>query len=241
MPAGRARGSQDCDELIRRLKSATWPAAVDNLRALWEKGGSDARKAAAAYGSVYRDRRAAMVFDCVMSRQRNYTKVVLPLVAEFERTPAAGSLRTLASDGPGTAGPSRSFPFRRGEAETVRLVAEGLVRCCDEQGLDEETGVRRWADRSGVFERRSFQEPYVGSVKGIGTALFSYLRMRCGADAIKPDVRVRAALGSLLFPLGDNSDFAVLCVAAAAAKEIGISRLELDQLLWWMQERDAEP
>jgi hypothetical protein len=57
--------------------------------------------------------------------------------------------------------------------------------------------------------------------------------MRCGADAIKPDVRVREALGSLLFPLGDGSDLALLCVAGAAAEELGVTRLQLDQLLWW--------
>ena len=57
--------------------------------------------------------------------------------------------------------------------------------------------------------------------------------MRSGADAIKPDVRVKKGLLSLGFSVPDD-EHAVLLVATAAAEEIGMSRLVLDQLLWWM-------
>jgi len=226
-----------CDELVVRLKEASWPKAMDNLRVLWAEGGQSARDQARQHGQRYRDRRAAMVFDCVMSRQRRYQSVVVPLVEEFVKTPNAASLRVLAEQGPRSQGPNRAYPFRRGDAAAIKAVAGGLVRFCDERHLGEEDGVTRWASEAGPFERNPKGEPYVGAVNGIGIATFAYLRMRCGADAIKPDVRVAAALGSLLFPLGDGSEHAILCVAGAAATELGVSRLELDQLLWWMEQR----
>lgn len=74
----------------------------------------------------------------------------------------------------------------------------------------------------------------VGCVKGIGLALFAYMRMRSGADAIKPDIRVKKALRHLGFAVPDD-DHAVLILAKAAAEEIRVSRLVLDQLLWRFQ------
>jgi hypothetical protein len=209
---------------------------MTNLRSEWNEGGQVATQRAAAYGNQYTGSRAAMVFDCVMSRRRRYEKVVLPLVDEFTKTPPAASLRALAETGPGLAGPTRPYPFQRGDAYAIQQVAAGLERFRREHDLDEETAIRSWAEGAAPFERHHADEAYVGSVKGIGIATFAYLRMRCGADAIKPDVRVRAALGSLLFPLGDGSDLALLCVAGAAAEELGVTRLQLDQLLWWTAE-----
>ena len=72
---------------------------------------------------------------------------------------------------------------------------------------------------------------YVGSVSGIGVALFAYARMRSGADALKPDRRVREHLRRLGFPT-PAGEGALLLVGEAAAEEVGIHRLALDQLLW---------
>ena len=240
MRARKATGSLDCTELIARLKSASWETAMANLRAEWAEAGGVATQRAAEYGNLYAGARAAMVFDCVMSRRRRYESVVLPLVADFKLTPSAVSLTDLAERGPGLTGLSRPYPFKRGEAETIRQVATGLERYREERSLGEEAAVRAWAGEAGAFERTPDLEPYVGSIKGIGVATFAYLRMRCGADAIKPDVRVRAGLGSLLFPLGDGSDLALLCVAGAAAVELGVTRLQLDQLLWWESKYQAD-
>jgi hypothetical protein len=67
----------------------------------------------------------------------------------------------------------------------------------------------------------------------LGTALFAYLRMRSGANALKPDLRVARALRKLGFyvPVGEH---AIRVVAHAAADKTGISLLALDQLLWWL-------
>ena len=72
-----------------------------------------------------------------------------------------------------------------------------------------------------------------GSVPGIGPALFAYLRMRSGGDAPKLDLRVARATRRLGFhvPVGEH---AILVVAHAAADEVAISLLVLDQILWWL-------
>ena len=49
---------------------------------------------------------------------------------------------------------------------------------------------------------------------------------------IKPDVRVRNALSWLGFDV-PGGEASVLVVATTIAGELGISRLVLDQLLWW--------
>jgi hypothetical protein len=67
-------------------------------------------------------------------------------------------------------------------------------------------------------------------VKGIGPALFAYMRMRSGADALKPDLRVARALRELGFPVPADQH-AIIVVAHAAADDANISLLLLDQLL----------
>jgi len=92
--------------------------------------------------------------------------------------------------------------------------------------------VRAWAVGVAELEHAPDLDPYVGAVKGIGPALFAYIRMRCGADALKPDLRVYRALRSFGFKV-PRDEHALLIVSAAAAAELGISRLVLDQMLWW--------
>jgi len=203
-----------------------WRDAAGRLGALVAEHGTSARQAAERYAAVYERRRAAMVVDVVLSRQRRYKSIVLPEVEAFEETEAASSLAALAQLGPlGIRG------LRSGEADTIRATAPGLLRHSADRGLDDEAGVRSWAELVAPFEHAPELDPCVGSVKGIGLALFAYMRMRSGADAIKPDVRVRKALRRLGFPT-PAGEHALLVVARAAAQEVGFTRLELDQLLW---------
>jgi len=168
-----------------------------------------------------------MVFDVVASRQRRYTARVRPMVERFSTTEAAASLQALAAAGPeGTEG------LRTGEAETMQQVAAGLARYGERHGLDEEQAVRQWADSAAPFEHAPKLEPYVGSIKGMGPALLAYLRMRSGADALKPDLRVRKALLRLGFQV-PGDEHAILVVTHQAAEEVGVPLLVLDQLLWW--------
>lgn len=56
--------------------------------------------------------------------------------------------------------------------------------------------------------------------------------MRCGADALKRDLRVHAGLRELGFEL--SSDAHTLLVGSAViCDELGVTPLVLDQALWW--------
>jgi hypothetical protein len=207
-----------------------WAEGIDNLRRLNASHGDEARQRANDYAVTYQGQRAAMVFDVVASRQRRYTLRVLPMIERFKETPAASSLRSLAEQGPGN-----DHGLRQGEPETMQQVAQGLLRYCDRHGLSEDDGVREWALGACPFEHAPKLEPYAGSVKGMGPALFAYLRMRSGADALKPDLRVRDGLNGLGFAV-PRDEHAILVVARAAADEVDLPLLVLDQLLWWAAE-----
>lgn len=227
--------SQDCDTclmpdpLLAVLSKRTgWAGALKRLHDLYDEHGTDAAMSAEGYADRYKGRRAAMVFDAVASRQRKYELVVLPWVAIFDTEPASASLAALS-----TIGPSSAFHLRTGEAETMRSVADGLLRfgVDNDLGDDDDDATEAWAGAVEALEVVPSLDPYVGSVKGIGVALFRYLRMRSGADAIKPDVRVRKAVERLGFTVPAGAA-ALLAVSTALATELGISRLVLDQLLW---------
>lgn len=236
MPRVRTYASLSCEQLVERVKQVSWATAMENLHTAWRAGGPRAIAEAEQFARLYAGRRAVMVFDCVLSRQRTNERV-RKHVEHFATTNNAASLAELARVGPGEGPPNGHYPFMTGEAATIQAVAAGLARYGHERDLDEEAATRQWAAEAGEFERDPHSDPYVGT-KGIGVALFAYLRMRCWADAIKVDSRVKAVMGSLRFPLGDGSDMSVLCVCGAAAAELGVTRLQLDQLLWFLQEDD---
>ena len=129
----------------------------------------------------------------------------------------------------------KRYGLRSGESATIAALACNLVDFVDERSLgeQEDEGCMQWAQGVAGLEHAPGLDPVAGSVTGIGPALFAYLRMRSGADALKPDLRVARALRKLGFyvPVGEH---AILVVAHAAADEAAISPLVLDQLLWWL-------
>jgi len=203
--------------------------AVNQLRSLISRHGDEARRHAEAYAHFYAGRRGSMALDVVLSRQRRYRERVLPLVARWERDSEAHSLRWLAAHEPD----QKSYGLRSGESATAAALARNLVTYAVEHDLgdDEDKACLRWAQGVAGLEHAPGLDPVAGSVTGIGPALFTYLRMRSGADALKPDLRVARALRKLGFhvPAGEH---AILVVAHAAADETGIPLLVLDQLLW---------
>lgn len=208
-------------------KRSGWPEAVERLRALAVSRGNGPHRAAEEYADVYRGRRGAMVFDVVISRQRKYQSVVLPRVEKWVGSVGEPSLASLAHS---EVNP-KEFGLQRTEPLTLQTVATNLLSFCQAEGLSEEDGCRAWADGVQGLEHAPKLDPVVGGVPGIGPALFAYMRMRCGADALKPDLRVADALRKLGFDsAGDQHS--ILVVARAAATELGVSLLVLDQLLW---------
>lgn len=210
-------------ELVKAIPG--WDEAMARLARLLDEREAEARAAAAGYATVYADRRAVMVFDVVASRQRKYGTRVQSLIREFTTTDSSQSLLALAEKPPVVAG------LQRDEPATMSTVAAGLIRYSEVHNLGIEDGVLAWARAAEPFRHASKLEPYVGATHGMGTALFAYLRMRCGADALKPDLRVRGALVDLGLHV-PSDPHAILMLAEAAADHAQVPRLVLDQAFW---------
>lgn len=206
-----------------------WEPAIQQLLSLISRHGDEARTRAEAYASFYAGRRGSMVVDVVLSRQRLYQDRVLPVVARWEADSEAHSLHWLATHELD----QKRYGLRTGESATIAGLARNMVAFVDGLGLGEDEGCLRWAQGVAGLEHAPRLDPVVGSVTGIGPALFAYLRMRSGADALKPDLRVARALRKLGFPV-PAGEHAILIVAHAAADEAAIDLLVLDQLLWWL-------
>lgn len=214
---------------LRRLDG--WPEACEKLDALYAIHGDAANQEARGYADVYQGRRAAMVFDVVYSRTRRYQARVLPQVDAFSQEEAARSLSTLTQRGTGSI-----RGLRQREEQTMQEVAAALLRSGEDAGLDDDDEIcQHWARYSDVGMAYGL-DPYLGKIRGIGLALFHYLRMRCGADTLKPDRRVGAALERFGFPVKTTSQDQIYAVGMGAAADCGISPLVLDQLLWWSSE-----
>jgi len=190
-----------------------------------------ATKLAKQYFGRYAQRRGSMVVDVVASAWRNYDRVEIQIVPAFEKSVRTPNLKSLAKETPNIPG------LRGGEAATMQAVAAGLLRFAKEKRPamlnDDEKIVKAWAKYAEPFRFDTKGEPYVGAVKKFGPALFAYLRMRAGADAIKADVwvaRVLAEHGATFKKATDVIE--VTRYAEAVAEAMGISRLVLDQMLW---------
>jgi hypothetical protein len=214
-------------ELVILRQRPEWPSAVSKLRDLAAAGGEGARAAASRYSQVYAGRRGAMVVDVVASRQRNYERRVLPLVDRWAASVPEPTLAALSATPP----EAKNFGLQASEPKTMRTVAENLLALSTDLDVSEDEACRVWADSVQGLEHAHRLDPIVGGVSGIGPALFAYMRMRCGANALKPDQRVAAALSDLGFSVpGDGHS--TIVIARAAAAEIGFDLLTLDQLLW---------
>jgi hypothetical protein len=172
-----------------------------------------------------------MVVDVVSSAWRNYDRVEKHIVPAFEKSVRTPDLKSLAKGIPNIPG------LRGGEAVAMQEAAAGLLRFAKEKRPatlnDDEKIVKAWAKYAEPFRYNTKSEPYVGSVKKIGPALFAYLRMRAGADAIKADVWVARVLEEHGATFKKATDVVeVTRYAEAVAEAMGVSRLVLDQMLW---------
>lgn len=217
------------NELFSTLADTLWWApAIERLQVLHRDHEDQARCDATELVNRYRNDIPTMVVDVVTSRQRRYASRVLPLLAQFKLSSGASaeSLEALSQHG------SKLTGLRTGEDDTIRAVAAGLIQAgirfnaeSDRHALD------HWCKKTAGLEIAHNLDPYVGAVKGIGMALFCYLRLLAGANTIKVDVRVKSALRGLGFQLPE-SDTATYLLAAHIAAETAIDLPVLDQLLW---------
>lgn len=156
---------------------------------------------------------------------------MLPLLARWEADNAERSLGWLSTHEPV---PER-YGLRSGEPDTIATVARNMVAFADDLGISEDQACKQWADDVAALQHAPRLDPVAGAVRGIGPALFAYLRMRCGSDALKPDLRVAKGLRQLGFHV-PSSEHDILVVAHAAAAEAAVGLLVLDQLVWWIDE-----
>jgi len=181
------------------------------------------------FGDVYRDRRGAMVVDVVASRQRNYLKVVAPkIVYEFEKTQPP-TLASLANN------PPAYLKLRTGEVQTMVNVAIELLAFGERSNLTNENEIcHNWAMLASTYESEDadIDNLAIAEISGIGPALLEYLRMRSGGNSLKVDVRVKNSLRAIGVPVDYLSDRGVYAVCQKISTALGISMLELDQILW---------
>ena len=197
-----------------------WDKAVSTIRAGLEAN-PEIRSKAGALAGTYVGKRGLMVVDVVGSMRRKYKEYVVPkLLPSYVEKAADLSLATLAST------PPVWMKLKTGEAGVMTLVARGLIAHGKANGLVSEDEIcNHWA-ASGNYGSE------IINIKGIGPALHEYLRMLCGADTLKVDVRVINGLKGL----GINADLftadGLLEVCKALATDIGCTLIELDQILW---------
>ena len=199
---------------------ANWDKAISTIRSGLEDN-PDIRLKAGALAGTYVGKRGLMVVDVVGSMRRKYKEYVVPkLLPSYIEKAEDLSLATLANTAPVW------MKLKTGEAGVMTLVARGLIAHGKANGLVSEDEIcNHWA-ASGNYGSE------IIDIKGIGPALHEYLRMLCGADTLKVDVRVINGLVGLGINANLFTSDGLLEVCKAIAKDVGCTLTELDQILW---------
>jgi len=177
----------------------------------------------------FTNRRGSMVLDVVASRQRKYEQRVIPMVQKWEVFAEGSTLEIMVTKGC----PAKIFGLRSGEEETIVKIASNFLEYGNLNGIRDENQIcAKWAQEVEDMRFAYDLDPVVGGVKGIGLALFNYMRMLSGSDTIKPDVRVKKKLEELGFKV-PKCDISVMFLCESIAQDLDISLVELDQLLWF--------
>ena len=203
--------------------NAGFQASVGKLKPLFDQA-AVSNEAHSRYSGA----RGAMVVDVVTSRQRQYETRVLGIVRKWSATVPESSLQELSKNPLD----KKTYGLRDGESETIQAVAKGFLRFGEDQNItDEDEICFAWATAVEELRFTPKLDPYIGSIEGMGIALFSYARKLSGADAIKPDVRVRQRLKSLGIDVPDGSQ-ALMMLCELLAEELGVTRSHFDTVLW---------
>jgi hypothetical protein len=205
-----------------------WGTAKTYFEQLITANGERAAADVADFQARYAAMPCAAVVDAVLSVRKKYVRAVIPAMNIWMAANPTATLASLASSGGGTiVGKPATW---KGHA-TIRGVAKALL----DFGATDATDHQRmgaWAVQAVPF-RYHYRLDAVGAVSGIGPALFSYLLMRSGADALKPDSRVKEQLkNSGLTTTARIHDLDALFLAEAMAEELQVPRLWFDKLLW---------
>ena len=199
---------------------ANWDQAVSTIRAGLDNN-LEIRAKAGNLAKTYVGKRGLMVVDVVGSMRRKYVEYVVPkLLPSYVERAQDLSLTSLANT------PPVWMKLKTGEAEVMSKVAKELLLHGRRNNLTSDDEIcRHWAT-SGNYGTE------VIDIKGIGPALHEYLRMLCGADTLKVDVRVINGLIGLGIDATLFTSDGLLEVCKAISQDVGCSLIELDQILW---------
>ena len=199
---------------------ANWDQAVSTIRAGLDNN-LEIRAKAGNLAKTYVGKRGLMVVDVVGSMRRKYVEYVVPkLLPSYVERAQDLSLTSLANT------PPVWMKLKTGEAEVMSKVAKELLSHGRRNNLISDDEIcRHWAT-SGNYGTE------VIDIKGIGPALHEYLRMLCGADTLKVDVRVINGLIGLGIDATLFTSDGLLEVCKAISQDVGCSLIELDQILW---------
>ena len=199
---------------------ASWDQAVSTIRAGLDNN-PEIRAKAGNLAKTYVGKRGLMVVDVVGSMRRKYVEYVVPkLLPSYVERAQDLSLTSLANT------PPVWMKLKTGEAEVMSKVAKELLSHGRRNNLISDDEIcRHWAT-SGNYGTE------VIDIKGIGPALHEYLRMLCGADTLKVDVRVINGLIGLGIDATLFTSDGLLEVCKAISQDVGCSLIELDQILW---------
>ena len=181
----------------------------------------DVKIAARQLPRLYTGQRGLMVVDVVASRQRKYEEYVKPkLLPTYVDRAKDLSLASLADKAP------TWMKLRVGEALVMKQVAQQIIDYSKNISESGEDGLcKAWAEDNAYSSQ-------VLEIKGIGPALYQYLRMLCGADSLKSDLRVKRGLKTLGLPVEWFTDEGVLVLCEMLAEEVQCTLIELDQCLY---------
>ena len=181
----------------------------------------DVKIAARQLPRLYTGQRGLMVVDVVASRQRKYEEYVKPkLLPTYVDRAKDLSLASLADKAP------TWMKLRVGEALVMKQVAQQIIDYSKKISESGEDGLcKAWAEDKAYSSQ-------VLEIKGIGPALYQYLRMLCGADSLKSDLRVKRGLKTLGLPVEWFTDEGVLVLCEMLAEEVQCTLIELDQCLY---------
>ena len=114
-------------------------------------------------------------------------------------------------------------------------VAKILLEFGSSKGIHDENKLcKAWAKLPSIHDDSGphLEVQKILNVKGVGPALLEYLRMLCGANTIKIDVRVTKGLSEAGVPVHLFNDAGLYEICRSTASELGLTMVELDQLLW---------
>lgn len=164
-----------------------WPGAVAYFRTrIQTVGRRNVGVAVSAFRQKYAGNPTAALVDAVLSVRTPYDSVVSPAVSRWMMANPGATFASLVLAGGAPVGTRKAswagYRTIAGVARVLSTYGHGAAETDDDR-------LAAWAQDAESF-RFDHTRDSVGRVSGVGIAVFQYLRMRGGAEAIKPDQRV---------------------------------------------------